>query len=117
MVSFVLIALVSVLMWQVPTVPVYILAFAVLWGCLGGWLAIAPTTTGCYFGTGDYPRCYGVLFLAYGAGAIAGPQLAGFIKTSTGSYLGVFPYVMVLAVIGFIIAFTLLKPPKAPAKP
>ena len=116
MVSFILIAIVSVLMWQVPTVPVYILAFVVLWGCLGGWLAIAPTATGCYFGTGDYPRCYGVLFLAYGAGAIAGPQLAGFIKTSTGSYLGVFPYVMVLAVIGFVIAFTLLKPPKAPEK-
>ncbi len=117
MVSFVLIALVSVLLWQVPTVPVYILAFVVLWGCLGGWLAIAPTTTGCYFGTGDYPRCYGVLFLAYGAGAIAGPQLAGFVKTSTGSYLGVFPVVMVLAVIGFIIAFALLKPPKVPENP
>jgi OFA family oxalate/formate antiporter-like MFS transporter len=116
MVSFVLLALVSVLMWQVHTVPVYILAFAVLWGCLGGWLAIAPTTTGCYFGTGDYPRCYGVLFLAYGAGAIAGPQLAGFIKTSTGSYLGVFPYVTVLALVGFVIAFALLKPPQVPVK-
>lgn len=116
MVSFVLIAVVSLLMIQVPSVPVYILAFVVLWGCLGGWLAIAPTATGCYFGTGDYPRCYGVLFLAYGAGAIAGPQLAGFIKTSTGSYLGVFPYVTVLAVIGFVIAFALLKPPQAPAK-
>jgi len=116
MISFILIAFVSVLMWLVPTVPVYILAFVVLWGCLGGWLAIAPTTTGCYFGTGDYPRCYGVLFLAYGAGAIAGPQLAGFIKTSTGSYIGVFPYVMVLAGIGFVIAFTMLKPPMAPEK-
>jgi OFA family oxalate/formate antiporter-like MFS transporter len=112
MVSFFLIALASLLMWQVPIVPVYILAFAVLWGCLGGWLAIAPTTTGRYFGTGDYPRCYGVVFLAFGAGAIAGPQLAGFIKTSTGSYIGVFPYVLVLAVVGSIIAFTLMKPPK-----
>jgi len=113
MVSFILIALVSLFMWQMPTVPVYLLAFVVLWGCLGGWLAIAPTATGSYFGTGDYPRCYGVLFLAYGAGAIAGPQLAGFIKTTTGSYLGVFPYVMVIAVIGFVIAFAMLKPPKA----
>jgi MFS transporter, OFA family, oxalate/formate antiporter len=116
MVSFVLIALASLLMWQVQSVPVYIIAFAVLWGCLGGWLAIAPTTTGSYFGTGDYPRCYGVVFLAYGAGAIAGPQLAGFIKTSTGSYLGVFPYVLALAAIGIVIAFTMLKPPQAPQK-
>ena len=116
MVSFVLIALASLLMWQVQSVTVYIIAFAVLWGCLGGWLAIAPTTTGSYFGTADYPRCYGVIFLAYGAGAIAGPQLAGFIKTSTGSYLGVFPYVLALAVIGIVIAFTMLKPPQAPQK-
>jgi len=112
MVTFILIALASLLMWQTPIAPVYILAFAVLWGCLGGWLAIAPTTTGSYFGTCDYPRCYGVVFLAYGAGAIAGPQLAGFIKTSTGSYIGVFPYVLALAVVGSIIAFTLMKPPK-----
>ena len=111
-VSFILIASASLLLWQFPIVPVYILAFAVLWGCLGGWLAIAPTTTGWYFGTSDFPRCYGVVFLAYGAGAIAGPQLAGFIKTSTGSYIGVFPYVLALAVIGIIIAFSLLKPPK-----
>jgi MFS family permease len=113
MVSFSLIAGVSLLMWQIPIVTVYLIAFVVLWGCLGGWLAIAPTSCGTYFGTCDYPRCYGILFLAYGAGAIAGPQLAGFIKTSSGSYLGVFPYVLVLAVVGFIIAFVLLKPPKA----
>jgi OFA family oxalate/formate antiporter-like MFS transporter len=111
-VSFILIAAVSMLLWQIPTVPVYILAFVVLWGCLGGWLAIAPTTCGTYYGTCDYPRCYGIIFLAYGAGGIAGPQLAGFIRTSTGSYLGVFPYVLVLAIIGAVIAFLLLKPPK-----
>jgi MFS transporter, OFA family, oxalate/formate antiporter len=116
MLSFVLIGLVSLLIWQIPTVPVYLLTFVVLWGCLGGWLAIAPTATGSYFGTSDYPRCYGVIFLAYGAGAIAGPQLAGFIKTSTGSYLGVFPWVLALAIIGLGIAFALLKPPQAPQK-
>jgi MFS transporter, OFA family, oxalate/formate antiporter len=110
-VSFVLIAFASLLLWQFPTVTVYIIAFAILWGCLGGWLAIAPTATASYFGTCDYPRCYGVMFLAYGAGGIVGPQLAGFIKTSTGSYLGVFPYVLVLAMAGLVIAFALLKPP------
>ncbi|MDD1667009.1 MAG: OFA family MFS transporter [Methanomicrobiales archaeon] len=114
--SFALIALGSLLMWQLPTVPVYILAFALLWGCLGGWLAIAPTATASYFGTCDYPRCYGVVFLAYGAGAIAGPQLAGFIRTSTGSYLGVFPWVAALAVAGLAIALLFLKPPRVPGK-
>jgi MFS family permease len=117
LISFVLIALGSLLMWQVPTVPVYIIAFAILWGCLGGWLAIAPTGCATYFGTCDYPRCYGVLFLAYGAGAIAGPQLAGFIRTSTGSYIGVFPYVVILAAIGFLVALVLVKPTRMPEKP
>ena len=112
MISFVLISLASLIMWQVPVYSVYIITFAVLWGCLGGWLAIAPTATGSYFGTVDYPRCYGVVFLAYGAGAIAGPQLAGYIRTTTGSYLGVFPCVLSLAIIGFIVAFFLMKPPK-----
>jgi OFA family oxalate/formate antiporter-like MFS transporter len=112
MLSFVLIALVSLAMWQVPLVGVYIIAFAVLWLCLGGWLAIAPTATATYFGTCDYPRCYGLVFLAFGAGAIAGPQLAGYIKTTTGNYLGVFPWVLVLAIIGFVIAYALMKPPE-----
>ena len=116
MLSFALIALASMLIWQIPSVPVYILAFVILWGCLGGWLAIAPTACASYFGTCDYPRCYGILFLAYGAGGIAGPQLAGFIKTATGSYMGVFPYVLVLAVIGLVIAFAMLKPPQSPRK-
>jgi MFS family permease len=112
MLSFVLIALASLAMWQVPVVPIYIIAFAVLWGCSGGWLAIAPTATARYFGTGDYPRCYGLVFLAFGAGAIAGPQLAGFIRSTTGSYLGVFPWVLILAIIGFFIAFILMRPPQ-----
>ncbi len=115
--TFALIIVASLLMWQVPTAPVYILAFAVLWGCLGGWLAIAPTATASYFGTCDYPRCYGVVFLAYGAGAIAGPQLAGFIKGATGTYLGVFPYIVFLAVIGIVIAFLLMRPPAAAREP
>jgi MFS family permease len=116
MISFVLIGFASLLIWQIPSVSVYIFAFALLWGCLGGWLAIAPTACGSYFGTCDYPRCYGVMFLAYGAGGIVGPQLAGFIKTSTGSYLGVFPIVLVLAVIGLAIAFLFLKPPQVAKK-
>ncbi|MDI9438221.1 MAG: OFA family MFS transporter [Euryarchaeota archaeon] len=111
-ISFILIALASLLVMVMPSVTVYILAFAILWGCLGGWLAIAPTTCGTYFGNLDYPRNYGLLFLAYGAGGIVGPQLAGFIKTTTGSYLGVFPYVLALALVGMALAGALLRPPR-----
>ncbi len=105
--SFILIGGASLLLAFMPSIPVYIIAFALLWGCLGGWLAIAPASTARFFGTGDYPRCYGVIFLAYGAGAIAGPQIAGSIRDATGSYLGVFPVVAVLALIGIITAYFL----------
>jgi OFA family oxalate/formate antiporter-like MFS transporter len=117
MISFVLIAIGCLMMMTMAgtgTTVVYVIAFAILWMCLGGWLAIAPTSTATFFGTGDYPRNYGVVFLAYGAGAIVGPQLAGAIKTASGSYMGVFPYVVGLAIVGIIIAFVLLKPPKPP---
>lgn len=109
--TFALIALASLAMWQVPVTAVYIITFAVLWLCLGGWLAIAPTATASYFGTCDYPRCYGLVFLAFGAGAIAGPQLAGFIRTETGTYLGVFPWAFALAIVGFVVAWILMRTP------
>ncbi len=112
-VSFVLIIFASLIMWQMQTAPVYILAFAILWGCLGGWLAIAPTSTATFFGTGDYPRCYGVVFLAYGAGALVGPLMAGWLKDATGSFINVFPYIIALAVAGIVIAFLLMRPPIA----
>ncbi len=110
MLSFLFIGGASLALWQIPSIPVYIVGFAILWGCLGGWLAIAPTSTATFFGTCDYPRCYGVIFLAYGAGAIAGPMLAGSIRASTGTYLGVFPYVAALALAGFVVAHFFLRP-------
>ena len=107
-ISFILIGGASLAMWLFPSVLVYIISFAILWGSLGGWLAIAPTATVRYFGAAD-PRMYGVVFLAYGAGALVGPQLAGFIRTATGSWIGVFPYVAAMAVVGFLIAVTMLR--------
>ena len=116
-ISFILIAIAALIIWLTPGTVSYIIAFAILWGCLGGWLAIAPTATANYFGICDYPRCYGMVFLAYGAGAIAGPQLAGFIKTTSGSYTGVFPYVLVLAIAGIVLASVLMKPPSIRQNP
>ncbi len=111
MISFGMISIASLLLWQAPTLPTYVISFALLWGSIGAWPAIAPTSTATFFGTRDYPRCYGVVYLAYGAGALMGPMLAGSVRTSTGSYLGVFPYVTVLAILGIGVAFWLMRPP------
>jgi hypothetical protein len=39
-------------------------------------------------------------------------MFAGFIRTATGSYLGVFPLVAALAVSGMVIAYRLMRPPE-----
>lgn len=90
----------------------YLFAFCVLWLCLGGWLAIAPTTTGIFFGKKHYAQNYGLVFTAYGTGAILGTLLSGNIKDITGSYLGAFPIVAGLAILGMLIAAIGLNPVK-----
>ena len=89
----------------------YLLAFCVLWMCLGGWLALAPTATGIFFGKLHYAQNYGVMFTAYGAGAILGTLLSGSIKDITGSYLHAFAIVAGLAVLGILIAAMGLNAP------
>jgi len=42
-----------------------------------------------------------------------GPRLAGYVHDTTGSYTGVFYPVLILAVIGIVVAFLLMKPPVA----
>lgn len=111
-ISFILILLASLLMYLNPaSIPAYIAAFAILWLNLGGWLAIAPAATAYFFGAGDYARNYGLIFTAYGAGAVIGNLLAGQAKDIFGAYVMVFPYVAALAALG-IIAATALKPLK-----
>lgn len=110
--SYVLIIIASLLVYLNPTsVSMYTVAFSLLWLCLGGWLAIAPAATASYFGTKDYARNYGLIFTAYGVGAVIGNLMAGAAKDILGRYIDVFPYVAVLSVFGIIVAFTLLRPP------
>jgi len=90
----------------------YLFAFCVLWMCLGGWLALAPTATGIFFGKLHYAQNYGLVFTAYGAGAILGTLLSGSVKDLTGSYLHAFAIVSGLAVIGMLIAAIGLNPMK-----
>ena len=110
--SYILIIIASLLVYLNPaSVSMYTIAFSLLWLCLGGWLAIAPAATASYFGTKDYARNYGLIFTAYGVGAVIGNLMAGAAKDILGRYIDVFPYVAVLSVFGIIIAFMLLRPP------
>jgi len=89
----------------------YLACFGAFWLCLGGWLAIAPTATVSFFGAVDYCRNYGLVFLAYGCGAILGTLLSGKIRDLTGSYTFAFYPTAALALAGIVVALFLLKSP------
>ena len=73
MITYVLIIAASLMLYtNYASVAMYTIAFALLWGCLGGWLAIAPTATASFFGMKDYAKNYGMVFTAYGIGAAIG---------------------------------------------
>lgn len=90
----------------------YTLSFIGFWMCLGGWLAIAPTATATFFGMKNYARNYGVVFFAYGVGAIVGGIISGQAKDVFGTYTYAFYPTAVLAAVGMVLAFALLKTPK-----
>lgn len=113
-ISYVLIIIASILMLNAKagTTVTYGLAFALFWLNLGGWLAIAPAATGQYFGSKNYSKNYGFLFTAYGVGAILGNVLSGKLRDMFGSYIYTFYPTIVFAILGIIIATTILKEPQ-----
>jgi len=112
--SFILILIASIMMLTADkgSVGLYAVAFCVFWLCLGGWLAIGPAATATFFGLEGYAQKYGLVFSAYGLGAIIGGIISGMAKDTFGSYIKAFYPTAVLAVFGIIVAFALLKPPK-----
>lgn len=95
-------------LWSPGNPAVYFLGFSLLWLTFGGWLAIAPTATARYFGVKNYGRNYGLVYTAYGAGAILGNILSGLVRDLTESYVAVFFPVMALAIAGGVIAWVWL---------
>ncbi len=90
----------------------YTISFIGFWLCLGGWLAIAPTATASFFGMKNYARNYGVVFFAYGIGAIIGGIISGQAKDVFGTYTVAFYPTAALAIVGLVLAVALLKPPQ-----
>ncbi|MFH1774729.1 MAG: OFA family MFS transporter [Methanobacteriota archaeon] len=113
-ISFILIFLASIGMLNAgeTEIVLYMLCFCCFWLCLGGWLAIAPTSTATFFGTKHHGKNYGVTFTAYGVGAISGTLISGRLRDIFGSYIYAFYPTAALAIIGIAIAIFLLKQPK-----
>lgn len=87
----------------------YRLAFCLITLSFGGWLAIAPTSTLILFRSEDYAKNYGIVFTAFGMGALVGTLAAGRIRDLFGSYTHFFYVTAALAAIGIVVAVFSLK--------
>lgn len=109
--SYVLILIACILMVNARTgqVATYPIAFCLFWFCLGGWLAMAPTITLRFFNPDQYAQNYGIVFTAYGVGALIGTLVTGRIRDVFGTYNYVFYPMAFLAIVGIIVSCVLLK--------
>lgn len=107
--TLILIACIMMVNAKEGQVATYIVAFSLFWFCLGGWLALAPTATLRLFNPDDYAQNYGIVFTAYGVGALLGTLIAGQIRDWFGSYTYAFYPMGILAVVGIFIATIMLK--------
>lgn len=111
--TLILIACILMVNARSGQVATYLIAFCLFWFCLGGWLAIAPTTTLRFFHPDRYARNYGIVFTAYGVGALIGTLSSGRIRDWFGSYTYAFYPMAFLAMIGILLASFTLKPPRS----
>jgi OFA family oxalate/formate antiporter-like MFS transporter len=109
--SYVLILVACTLMVHAKPgdVETYLIAFSLFWFCLGGWLALAPTATLKLFDPNDYAMNYGIVFTAYGVGALVGTLVAGRLRDLFGSYIYAFYPMAALAIFGIGVTSWLLK--------
>lgn len=109
--SYTLILIACVLMLDVREgeVATYLIAFCLFWFSLGGWLAIAPTITLRLFNPDHYAQNYGIVFTAYGVGALLGTLTAGQIRDWFGTYTYAFYPMVLLAIVGIAVASIMLK--------
>lgn len=94
---------------KVGSVALYTVAFSIFWFNLGGWLAIAPTSTIAMYGTKHYSQNYGVVFTGYGIGAITGVMASGLILDVLQNYHSVFYFVIGLCITGIFLSQRMIK--------
>ena len=85
--SFVIIIIASLMMLFAVgegDMTLWVVAFCGFWLCLGGWLAIAPTSNITFFGAKNAAKNYGIVFSAYGIAAIVGSLISSRLKDLLG---------------------------------
>ena len=90
----------------------YAIGYLLFFMNLGGWLAIVPAANISLFGREYSTQNYGVLFTAYGIGALLQGFLGGYIRDTFGSYTYVFKPIVYVAIAGIIITIVFIKEKK-----
>ncbi len=111
LISYGLISIAAILMLLAKegSVVLYTIAFCIFWFNLGGWLAIAPASTLSTYGTKYYSQNYGVVFTAYGLGAIIGVLVSGVLKDIADGYHPIFIFILFLCSVGLFSSQSLIK--------
>ncbi len=80
---------------------IFIVSFIVFYLNFGGWLSLASATTMELFGKEEYSKNYGLMYTAYGVGAILGNSISGVIVEMVG-LRSVFLLMSIIAFIGLV---------------
>lgn len=80
---------------------VFIVSFILFYLNFGGWLSLASATTMELFGKEGYSKNYGLMYTAYGVGAILGNSVSGILVESVG-LRSIFLLMSFIALIGLI---------------
>ena len=81
----------------------FIIGFMIFFLNLGGWLAIVPASNIKIFGSKYSAENYGILFSAYGVGAVFQGFVGGYIRNTFGSYKPLFYIVILVSLVGLLI--------------
>ncbi|AIO18522.1 Oxalate:formate antiporter [Candidatus Izimaplasma bacterium HR1] len=80
---------------------IFIVSFILFYLNFGGWLSLAPSTTIELFGKKDYSKNFGLMYTAYGVGAIFGNSIGGYLVESLG-LRSIFLLMSFISVLGLI---------------
>jgi MFS family permease len=97
------------LMAKNGSVGLFAAAFSIFWFNVGGWLAIAPTATNNLYGPKHYSQNYGIVFTAYGIGAVLGVSSSGLLLDTFQNYDYIFYLVIASCLMGLLLTLMLLK--------
>ena len=95
---------------QLHSIPLVLVAFAIILACYGGGFAVMPSFNADFFGTKYLGQNYGTILTAWGLAGLVGPFIAGKVKDVTGSYSGALVPMAIMLLVAIVLPFITKKP-------